>query len=137
MVAPASFAAAKASQRNSTSLRLASSLKRLERGVHVLLSCSGERRHAAAPDLASHTAHGLEVPWGSNREAGLDHIDAQLFELPRQPQLLLDVHGKAGGLLAVAQSGIEDVDGVHAAAPLGSAGELIPERPGESNLYFL
>src|SRR6185295_7821219 len=47
-----------------------------------------------------------------NREAGLEHIDAQLSERLGHADLLVDVHRKAGRLLTIAQRGVEDNDAV-------------------------
>jgi hypothetical protein len=41
-------------------------------------------------------------------EAGLDDVDLQPLELPRDAQLLVARHRGAGALLAVAQRGVED-----------------------------
>ena len=55
---------------------------------------------------------GLEVAGRGDREAGLDHVDAEAGELLRDLDLLLRVQRDAGRLLAVAQGRIEDVDPV-------------------------
>src|SRR5262249_1581360 len=49
-----------------------------------------------------------EVALARDREAGLDHVDAEPLELPRERELLADVHAAARRLLAVAQRGVED-----------------------------
>ena len=59
----------------------------------------------------------FEIPRRGDGEAGFDDVHAQLFQLPGQAQLLLHVHGKAGGLLAVAQGCIKNVHRVHRAPP--------------------
>ena len=54
----------------------------------------------------------LEVARRRGGEAGLDHVDAELAERARDLELLLEVHRRAGRLLAVAQRGVEDDDAV-------------------------
>ena len=50
----------------------------------------------------------LEIALGGDRETGFDDIDAHRFEQLGNTQLLIQVHGRAGRLLAVAQRGVED-----------------------------
>ena len=64
----------------------------------------------APAHLARDQLDGLEVAGRGAGEARLDDVDAELFELLRDLELLLGGEGDAGGLLAVAQGGIEDVD---------------------------
>ncbi len=56
--------------------------------------------------------HRIEIAGRGDREAGFQHIHAQFRERLRHADLLVDVHGKSGRLLAVAQRGIEDDDAV-------------------------
>jgi hypothetical protein len=63
-----------------------------------------------SPHLAGDEVDGLEIPVGTDGEAGFNDVDAEAGELMRHLQLLLDVHGRAGRLLAVAQRGVEDDD---------------------------
>src|SRR5206468_3335927 len=53
-----------------------------------------------------------------DREARLDHVDAQPCELVGDLELLLAVQGDSGRLLAVAQSRVEDPDAVRLVALL-------------------
>ena len=55
-------------------------------------------------------AHRGEVAVGGDREAGLDDVDAERIELPRQPQLFARGHAEPGRLLTVTQRGVEDTD---------------------------
>ena len=55
---------------------------------------------------------GLEIAVRGDREAGLDDVDAHGVEQLGDLQLLLEGHGRAGALLAVAQGGVEDQDAV-------------------------
>ena len=54
----------------------------------------------------------LEVARRGDREAGLDHVDAEARELLGDLDLLLRVERDPGGLLAVAERRVEDVDAV-------------------------
>ncbi len=63
-------------------------------------------------DLAAHRLHRLEVARRRDREPRLHDVHAQLGELVGHAQLLGHGHAAAGGLLAVAQGGVEDVDSV-------------------------
>ena len=51
----------------------------------------------------------LEVAVGRDREAGLDHVDAEARELLGDLELLGDVERDAGRLLAVSQGRVEDL----------------------------
>ena len=86
---------------------------RLPRAVDVLEARAGQ----AGDDRAAHRLrdrlHRVEVAVGGDREPGLDHVDPEARELLRDLQLLGDVEGDAGRLLAVPQGGVEDLDGVH------------------------
>jgi len=93
-------------------------LNGLPGGSNVLLVAAGEAAddgdvavvfHGVADRLGDHF-HGLKVVLGGGGEAGLDDVNAQLGELPRHVQLLLRGHGGARGLLAVAESRVENAD---------------------------
>ncbi len=83
---------------------------RLERLVNVLLAGAREAQYHGFGHGLGDALHGLEVAGRGRCEAGLDNIDVEPFELARDRDLLLDVHGCAGRLLAVAQRGVEDPD---------------------------
>ena len=76
----------------------------------------GRHRAREAPDLGvagpaaeiSSTARAVVV--GDAREAGLDAVDAELVEQPRDLELLLGVEHDADGLLAVAQRRVVEAD---------------------------
>ena len=55
---------------------------------------------------------GLEIAVRGDGEAGLDDVDAHGVEEVGDLDLLLERHGRAGALLAVAQGGVEDQDAV-------------------------
>ena len=63
-------------------------------------------------DALGDLAHGLEVAVRGDREARLDDVDPHLVEEVGDLDLLLQRHGGAGALLAVAQRGVEDQDAV-------------------------
>jgi hypothetical protein len=92
-------------------------LDRLDRAVDVLLARARQREDDRARDGLGDLAHGLEVALRRRREAGLDHVDAQVLELARDDQLLLHVHRGARGLLPVAEGGVEDLYPVHRPSP--------------------
>ena len=89
-------------------------LERLPRAVDVLRRCSGPARRPARPATAlAICADRLEVARRGDREAGLDHVDAQVDQRVGDLQLLVQVHAGAGRLLAVAERGVEDCDVAH------------------------
>ncbi|CAL5347861.1 unnamed protein product [Camellia sinensis] len=61
-------------------------------------------------NLLSNDFDGLEVVFGGGRKAGLDDVDTELGELAGDVELLFAGHVGAGGLLAVAEGGVEDAD---------------------------
>ena len=75
-------------------------------------------------DLAGDRLDGLEVARRGDREAGLDDVDAEARELVRDLDLLLRVQRDPGGLLAVAQRGVEDSYSVL----LGAGHVVVPFR---------
>ena len=80
--------------------------------LYVAVGGPGEARDLHPAHLAGDGAHGLKVPVGGDREAGLDDIHLELGEHTGDAQLLLHIHGAAGGLLAVAQGGVKDQNAV-------------------------
>ena len=52
----------------------------------------------------------MKSPSRGDRKAGLDDVDAHVVEEVGDLQLLLEGHGGAGALLAVAQGGVENED---------------------------
>ena len=55
-------------------------------------------------------ADGVEVAVGGDGEAGFEDVDAERGELVGHAELFGVVHGAAGGLLAVAECGVEEDD---------------------------
>ncbi len=82
-----------------------------------------------APGLRGDALDGLEVAWRGGREAGLDDVDVQPDELPRDLDLLADGESGPRGLLAIAQGGVKDAYwyvGGHQASPLPLWGAAAP-----------
>jgi len=96
-------------------------------GVGRARQASDDRAIGVACDLA----HRLEIAFGGDREAGLDDVDAHRLELRGDLQLLLEVHRATGRLLAVAQGGVEDQDGIvgHGVTPRPIAVTLVGQNP--------
>ena len=80
-------------------------------GDHGILGAPG--------DLADR----LEIAFGGDREAGFDDVDAHVVEHLGDLELLLERHGGAGALLAVAQGGVEYNDAVLVGLVHGGHGE--------------
>ena len=60
--------------------------------------------------LAGDGADGVGVAVGGDGEAGFEDVDAEGGELVGHAELFVVVHGAAGGLLAVAEGGVEEDD---------------------------
>lgn len=108
-------------------------------GPDVLLVAPGEAAndgHVAivgvegVTDLEGDDLDGLEVVLGGGGEAGLDDVDAELGELAGDVELLLGGHGGAGGLLAVAEGGVEDADVPGVGDAAGDVGRAAGGRRG-------
>src|SRR5262249_53525584 len=64
--------------------------------------------------------HGCEVAFRRDWKAGLDNVNAHVVEELGHFELLLVSHGRAGALLPVTQSGVEDDDAVLIGLSLGN-----------------
>ena len=73
-------------------------------------------------DAPGDLADRLEIALRGDREARLDDVDAHLVEELGDLELLLEGHGGAGALLAVAQGGVEDQDAVLGGAVWAAVG---------------
>jgi hypothetical protein len=62
--------------------------------------------------FARHKIHRFPIASGGDREAGFDHVDPEVRERFRHPQLFRLRHAATGRLLAVAQRSVEDEDAV-------------------------
>ena len=79
--------------------------------VDVLFHRTGQAAdHGTVPYLGSDLLHGLEVTRGADGEARLDHVHPQTQQLTGDHQLFLGVHGCAGGLLAIPEGSVENMD---------------------------
>ena len=85
-------------------------LDRVPGGVDVGLVGAREAADHRALDAAGDRLDRLEVAGRGDREAGLDHVDAEPRQLLGDLDLLLGVERDPRRLLAVAQRGVEDVD---------------------------
>src|SRR5207248_9895820 len=104
---------------------VASALARVAQGhldlVDVPLLRSGERAHRRTVDLARDRPHRFEVARRGGGATGLDHVDPQTLQRAGDADLLVDVHARAGGLLSVAQRGVEHDDAIVLHAATSSA----------------
>lgn len=84
--------------------------------VYVSLIAPGEAAYdghvIALPtaDLLGNQSNSLEVCLGGSGKSGLNDVDAEPGELAGYGELLLGGHGGPGGLLAVAESGVENAN---------------------------
>ncbi len=78
----------------------------------VFFGAAGEAGDDGVADFGRDGGDGIEVTGAGDGEAGFDDIDAEGFEGACDFEFFLEVHGGAGGLLAVTEGGVEDADGV-------------------------
>jgi len=86
------------------------SLDRLGGPLDVVSVGAGETGYGSALDALGDQLDRFEVTGRGRRKAGFDDVDAQLDQGVGHLELLLDRHRRAGRLLAVSQSGVEDPD---------------------------
>ena len=103
---------------------------RLPRPVDVLEARPGEPGDDRSANGLRDRLDRLEVTVARDREAGLDHVDAEAGELLRDLELLADVEGDPRRLLTVSQRGVEDQDLVRhvSLASLGLFGQRAEKR---------
>ena len=99
-------------------------LERLPGAVDVGLAAAGQAADDRPPDLPARSRGRPRSRPARRREAGLDHVDAQVGQGLGDLQLLAPGSCGAGRLLAVAERGVEDDDAVgsglvHAGYSLG------------------
>src|ERR1043166_2535425 len=93
--------------------------QRLAREIDVLVGAARQRRQHRTTHLLRDLLHTAVIAGRGRREAGLDDVDVERIELTRHLHLFLGGHGVAGGLLPVAQRGVEDDDvSDHEVSPL-------------------
>ena len=73
-------------------------------------------------DRIGNDLHCIEIAVGAGSKPGFDHVHLQTLELARNAQLLVLGHRGAGGLLAVAQGGVENDEFVSHVVSPGSGG---------------
>ena len=56
--------------------------------------------------------HTFKIPGRGNGEARFHHINPQFRQRFRHAELFLEIHGKTGGLLTIAERGVEHDDAV-------------------------
>ena len=69
---------------------------------------AGQGGNARLADGLGDGGDGREVALGGHGKAGLDDVHAQIFKGVGHGELFLRGHAAAGGLLAVAQGGVEE-----------------------------
>ena len=110
--------------------RLGRVLHRFPRAVDVLERGARQRGDGRAADGLADGLHRLEVALAGDREAGLDHVDAEASELLRDLELLADVERDARRLLTVPQGGVEDLHVVaHGCALSGVSQVMVVSDP--------
>src|SRR5215211_2766628 len=105
----------------------------------VLFRSATERSDFNFTALGRDGPDGVKVTFRSDRESGLNDVDAEILELRRHPNLLSQIHRAAGRLFAVAQGCIKDADSVlwHGVPPRGQANEDATEGWPRSQSYNL
>ena len=100
-------------------------LDRLAGAVDILLAGAREARDDGALGAARDFLHGGEIAVRRDGETGLDDVDAHFVEQLGDFELLVEGHGGAGALLAVAQGGVEDDDAVLVGLGLRGHGNVL------------
>ena len=80
---------------------------RLIATINVAELCAGQAADDRVLRQFRDFADGGEIPFGGDRETGLDNVDAHLVQQARDLDLFGVGHGGAGGLFAVAQCRVE------------------------------
>ena len=93
--------------------------------VDVLLAGAREARDDGALGALGDLLHGGEIAVRGDRETGLDDVHAHIVEQLGDFELLVEGHGGAGTLLAVAQGGVEDDDAVLVGLGLRGHGKIL------------
>src|SRR6185369_10217141 len=83
--------------------------ERIDGGINVFFHGPGERANDGAGDGLTHLYNRLEIAGGGDGKTGFDHVHAEDFELPGNLDFFHGVELAAGGLLAVAEGGVEDL----------------------------
>ena len=78
------------------------------RSISALLGAR-EAHDARTSNFLTNPAHRIEIAVRRCGKAGFDHVDAELLQLTRDDDFLFGGHARARRLLAVAQSGVENL----------------------------
>src|SRR5579863_10524090 len=93
------------------------SLESVERRVNVVAPRARQRRHRAAANFAANRAYAFEVSRRGDREAALDDVHAERFQLASHADFLRHRHGKSRGLLPVPQRSVKNAYNLHGTLP--------------------
>src|SRR6266536_1840189 len=85
-------------------------LERLRRAFNGMPRSPSQSRDNRTRNRRRDGLHGREVSIRGDRKASLDHVNAELVELPPQPNFLLHVHAAAGRLLTVTKRSAKNRD---------------------------
>ena len=88
--------------------RLRSTFHRLPAAVDILDVGACQPADHGIFRVLGNLAHGAEITFRGDGKAGLDDIDAHIIQQPGNLELFGMGHGGAGGLLAIAQSGVKN-----------------------------
>ena len=91
---------------------MAGVLHGLPAAVNVAVHAAAQTGDLNVARLFGDLAHGIKVALAGGGETGFHDVHAQHFELMGEAQFFLLVHGGAGGLLAVAEGGIKEIDAI-------------------------
>jgi hypothetical protein len=80
--------------------------------INVFRHATGESGDDGTFDFFGDCLNRCEIAITDHRETGLDHIHLQACQLARHFELLTQIHGSSGALLAVAQGGVKDEDAI-------------------------
>ena len=97
--------------------------------IDILVSGAGKRGHGAVLHGPGDFGNGFNVAGGGDGEAGLDYVHLQAFQALGNLQLFFQVHAAAGGLLTIAQGGIENLDLAHVLSPFIECRRRFPALP--------
>ena len=76
--------------------------------VDVGVVAAGQAADGRAANVRGDLANGFEIAGRGDGEAGFDDVDAQIDQRLGELHFFVDVHARAGRLLAVAERGVED-----------------------------
>jgi hypothetical protein len=80
--------------------------------VDVLDVGTGETGYLSVFNDLRNGTHGFKVTITSGREASFDDVHTKGFKLTGNTELIVEVHGSAGGLFTVAERRIENYNAV-------------------------